>query len=36
MKVCPETVHAGAWKRPKGVVRDLEAFMKDIPRPRPL
>ena len=37
----PDLENCAAWgmtykQALKGVVRDLEAFMKDIPRPRPL
>jgi non-heme chloroperoxidase len=30
LKVCPETGHAVHWDQPEWVVRDLEAFMKEI------
>jgi pimeloyl-ACP methyl ester carboxylesterase len=30
LKICPETGHAVHWDQPEWVVRDLEAFMKEI------
>ena len=31
LKVYPGTSHAVHWERPEQVVRDLEAFMKEMP-----